>query len=522
MSYVAPLSKRIAAWLIDNLILLGIVVPLSIVLIGYPPKEDSISLLKASAASSAMIFLPLLYYTLFEGFTSSTPGKRILGIYVLTYKSLEPIDLRRAFIRNLVRIADMFLLYLPALINEDRRRLGDGAGGTIVVHDEVSLRLLTPERFAERLSREEGELSITTATTKAFLEIMRRKVSATPEDKLKLVVRKLCTLSGFEEKDLRAKAKETLGSDDIGSLIAYAMLSRRTSIKGILTRKDLQNILLRASEIAFSEEDRAVLRREALFISGIMKLSEGIRTSKPRIGGFLREVVSRTPDEFRGVAPYFLLATISFVVMTFLSYAFLPESLIRRVTEMLGIRPGINKVNHLLLSLFIIANNIRVALIAIGGGPTVLWPPLLAIANGIIVGGVGVMFKERYLFYLSGLLPHGVLEITAIMSAVAIGMKMGARALFPPRGRRRYGMLEEVALGNLHLAAFALILLCISGFVEGLITPIFIKLFARWGIAPSLIFSLVEGAVLYAYLLLYGARRSPNEDEVQEAADLVR
>ncbi len=516
MSYIAPLSKRIVAWLVDNLIILGITVPLSIALIGYHPRE--ISLLRASVASSTAIFLPLLYYTIFEGLASSTPGKRVMGIYVLTYKSLEPIDLRRAFIRNLVRIADMFLMYLPVLINEDRRRLGDGAGGTVVVHNEVSLRLLTPERFAERISKESEGLSIATATTKAFLEVVRSKALTISEEELKLVIRKLCASSGFAEEDLRAKAKEAFGSDDVGSLIAYIALSRKISIGGILTRRDLQNMLLRASEIAFLEKDRATLRREALLLSRIGKLSEGSHTIKPKIAEFLREVVSRTPDEFRGVIPYFLLAITSFMVITFLSYMFFPESLIKKAVEMLGIRPGVSKMNHLLLSLLIIVNNVRVALIAIGGGPTVVCPPLLAIANGIIVGGVEVMFKGRYLFYLSGLLPHGVLEITAIMSTVAIGMRMGIKTILPPRGKSRYEILEEIALGNLHLAVFALILLCISGFVEGLITPIFIELFAEWGIVPSLAFSLFEGAVLYAYLL-YGMRRSPEKDEIQETTD---
>jgi uncharacterized RDD family membrane protein YckC len=83
--------------------------------------------------------LDWFYHVGFEVFgNGQTPGKRIMGIRVVRSDG-SPVDTGASFLRNLLRFADGFLyLYLIAFItmaaSPGFRRLGDWAGGTLVVY----------------------------------------------------------------------------------------------------------------------------------------------------------------------------------------------------------------------------------------------------------------------------------------------------------------------------------------------------------------------------------------------------
>jgi uncharacterized RDD family membrane protein YckC len=80
-----------------------------------------------------------LYPVLFEmSAAAATPGKRVMGLYVLMANGL-PITPAGCLIRNLLRVIDMLpLLYAFAivaiLLRRDSRRLGDLAAGTVVAY----------------------------------------------------------------------------------------------------------------------------------------------------------------------------------------------------------------------------------------------------------------------------------------------------------------------------------------------------------------------------------------------------
>ena len=78
-----------------------------------------------------------------------SPGKRLVGLRVLR-SSGTPISLSESVIRNLVRLVD----FMPALygvgivtmfIDQNSRRLGDLAAGTLVVHELKSISLASLE-----------------------------------------------------------------------------------------------------------------------------------------------------------------------------------------------------------------------------------------------------------------------------------------------------------------------------------------------------------------------------------------
>jgi uncharacterized RDD family membrane protein YckC len=87
----------------------------------------------------ALFVLNWLYPVIFElTAAAATPGKRIMGLYVLMTSGL-PITPAGCLIRNLLRFVDFLpLLYAFAvvsiLVRHDSRRLGDLAAGTVVAY----------------------------------------------------------------------------------------------------------------------------------------------------------------------------------------------------------------------------------------------------------------------------------------------------------------------------------------------------------------------------------------------------
>ena len=83
------------------------------------------------------------YHVICElAFRGQSLGKRITGIRVIK-SSGAPVDPSSSFLRNLLRFADTFFFFFPiALISitasRGFRRLGDWAGGTLVVYSQTS------------------------------------------------------------------------------------------------------------------------------------------------------------------------------------------------------------------------------------------------------------------------------------------------------------------------------------------------------------------------------------------------
>ncbi|MDY0408887.1 stage II sporulation protein M [Paracerasibacillus soli] len=79
-------------------------------------------------------------------------------------------------------------------------------------------------------------------------------------------------------------------------------------------------------------------------------------------------------------------------------------------------------------------NNIQVAFLAFAGGITfgILTVYVLMI-NGIMVGGLAAFFwhySKTYVFW-AYIVPHGIIELTAIFIAGGAGLLMGYKLLVP-------------------------------------------------------------------------------------------
>jgi len=118
-------------------------------------------------------------------------------------------------------------------------------------------------------------------------------------------------------------------------------------------------------------------------------------------------------------------------------------------------------------------NNIQVGLLAFGAGVLGGLPTLYVLAfNGLNVGvaaGVITAYGRPDIFWTS-ILPHGLLELSAIIASGAAGMRLGWALLVPGDRRRSEALGEEgqraavVMLGL--ILAFA-----VAALIEGFVTP---------------------------------------------------
>jgi uncharacterized RDD family membrane protein YckC len=142
---VAGLGSRFLAWLID-ITLLGLFMFVGAVF--WSPLEQGRPGLGQALTFVWEFVLLWGYFLLFEWlWHGQTPGKRLLGIRVISLEGTAASFLALA-VRNVLRVVDglpiPFLFYglgfAAAACNRENRRLGDLAGGTLVVHVERRAR----------------------------------------------------------------------------------------------------------------------------------------------------------------------------------------------------------------------------------------------------------------------------------------------------------------------------------------------------------------------------------------------
>ncbi|MGJ6966347.1 stage II sporulation protein M [Streptosporangium sp. G11] len=144
--------------------------------------------------------------------------------------------------------------------------------------------------------------------------------------------------------------------------------------------------------------------------------------------------------------------------------------------------------------------------------PYVLWENALNVAVS-----AGLMASRGKLDIFFGLItPHGLLELTAVFLAAAVGMRLGWTVV-DPGPRRRTEVLAEQGRAVMSVALGLVVVLLVSGMIEGLVTPSGLPTWARIGIG------VVAEAAFLAYVIFFG-RRAVAEGEsgdVERAPDLA-
>ena len=148
-------------------------------------------------------------------------------------------------------------------------------------------------------------------------------------------------------------------------------------------------------------------------------------------------------------------------------------------------------------------------------GIPIPWVLFQNAANIGVVGGL--MAHAGKTDVLLGLLtPHGLLELTAVFLAGAVGMRLGWTVISPgdrPRGQA----LAEQGRAVVSVAVGLAAVLLVAGLIEALVTPSPLPTFVRIGIGVA-----AEAAFL-AYIVYFGRRASlaGETGDLEDAPDVV-
>lgn len=132
-------DRRFEALLVDGL-LVGVVVALLGYTGGVVLVDGALGGWIGAIVALQFAALPalLLYQSAFEGYYGMTVGKYLRGIVVVQADG-SPITWRAAVVRNVLRPIDSLpVFYLVGIVaayaTDDHQRVGDVAGGTVVVY----------------------------------------------------------------------------------------------------------------------------------------------------------------------------------------------------------------------------------------------------------------------------------------------------------------------------------------------------------------------------------------------------
>ncbi|MER2135100.1 MAG: stage II sporulation protein M [Arthrobacter sp.] len=146
-------------------------------------------------------------------------------------------------------------------------------------------------------------------------------------------------------------------------------------------------------------------------------------------------------------------------------------------------------------------NNAWIALQAVAFGVTGIWGPYILYQNAVGIGtaaGTMASFGELDTFFIF-ILPHGFMELTAIFIAAAAGLQI-FWALVAPGPRTRIAALAQEGRSLMTVALGLVVVLFISGLVEGFVTPSSLPDWLRITIGALVL------AAYWAYTLILGRR----------------
>lgn len=156
-----------------------------------------------------------------------------------------------------------------------------------------------------------------------------------------------------------------------------------------------------------------------------------------------------------------------------------PE-LLQALAELLRGQPGLLPRQPVLELRFleflglVLLNNSSKCLAAILLGPAFgLFPLILGVVNGFILGVLSVLVSKAYgpWFFLAAVAPHGVFEVPAMVLSVALGLRAGWALVKKLRGKE-VSLRREVKRGLKFYLRVILPLIVFAAFIETFLTPI--------------------------------------------------
>jgi uncharacterized membrane protein SpoIIM required for sporulation/uncharacterized RDD family membrane protein YckC len=499
------------------------------------------------------------YYVFYEGFRDGqTPGKKAMRIRVVQDGGY-PVGFRAAAVRNLLRVIDIQPLGswgvagLSMMLHPRTKRLGDIAAGTVVVRDRTG-QPIPEERPADpgaaslgppRLADPEFAALSMYVQRRAGLEyavrtqvagtLMQRLVGRFQDDPRRGQMPADAFLGAVYEEEA-ARRQASGGGGRAGSAQATALFRRQ---KPLWDEYDRMLAEARRGGLAAMGERRvsrfAALYREvaadlarARTYGGSPELlfmleravgaghnllyrapTAGWRALRNWIaGGFPALVRLRWRPILAAATLLYLPALLTFAAVRadpLAGRTMLPSVLMQRAEEAQERQAhGKGYVDSDeaggMMATFLMTHNIQVTFLAFAGGILAgLGTAWVLIVNGVQLGGVAAVFANynANLQLWSFILPHGVVELTAICIAGGAGLWLGSAFLLPGRITRREALVVR-GREAVSLIGGTAAMLVVAGTIEGLISP------SDLPREVKLSFAALVALLLVAYLALAG------------------
>jgi len=469
------------------------------------------------------------YFFCFEAFSDGrTPGKRLLGLRAVMDGG-HALTLEAAAIRNLIRPLDLLgggiVGGLAILLTTRLQRLGDLAAGTVVVRElpsefpvigdaidvggEPRLDAATFGMLETWTDRRDGLAADARRDLAARLAARIRAIlpsdaasaqalAASSDEALLQTVyddertRRLASRLGGVEA--RPAAQRLLRSkrERWEAFRALALRARRrglasldeAAVAGFAARyRELTADLARARTYGASPQTLFALERVVGIGHNVL-----YRPARRSLDAARSWLVAGFPTLVRRRWPAMAVATALFVlpaVVTFglvhadptLEDRLLPTEMLVRADEAPARKAAakgyIDMVGGGISSSFLMTHNMGVAFNTFAGGILAgAGSALLLVANGLFLGAVLAAYASRGVLDLIGVfvLPHGVVELPALVIAGGAGLWMGSALLLPGRLTRRAALAER-APEAVSLIAGVMLLLTVAGLIEGYVSP---------------------------------------------------
>jgi uncharacterized membrane protein SpoIIM required for sporulation/uncharacterized RDD family membrane protein YckC len=504
------------------------------------------------------------YFVLYEGLRDGqTPGKRRMGIRVVQDGGY-PVTLQGAAVRNLLRLIDVqpapscMVGGAVMTLHPQTKRLGDLAAGTVVVRDRSGQRI--PEEAAAAPAAALGPPRLGDPEFAALSMFVERRGDLAPEVRGQLAR----TLVSRMERSLADDPRRTrMTSDDLLVRVHGEEAARRQASGGSgragsaqatsLVRRqrpewdEYERLLADAQGGGLRRLDEGTVSRFAALYRGVAADLARARTyggspellySLERSVGAGHNLLYRAParswQRFREWAGSgfpalvrrlwkpILLASLLFYGPGVVSYAYVrgdpararelvPAEMMARAEEAAAKEArgeGYVEMPELMMPAMatqIISNNVQVSFLAFVGGILAgLGTVAVLVFNGVHLGSVAAVFANhgQSLHLWTFVLPHGIIELTAICIAGGAGLWLGSAVLVPGRVTRKEALVTRGREAVSLIGGTALLLL-IAGTIEGFVSP------SALPRAAKLAFAALVAVVLVAYLATAG-REGPH------------
>ena len=256
------------------------------------------------------------------------------------------------------------------------------------------------------------------------------------------------------------------------------------------------------SDLAFARSQGAS-ERLILFLNDLAGRAHGAlyASESARFSGVAAFLLNGFPALFRSTFKYTLVAAFLFfagwAVAAYILYA-IPDAwnalIPEPVREMMQHSPsaGSNPSRSIFigrdpaeLSGFIMTNNIKEGMKAFAGGVTFgIYSVWILLKNGIVIGAIItiVIRLTGGSLLLPLLLPHGIIELTAVFVCGGAGLMIGS-AMIAPGNLRRTDSVRIASSQALRLFIGTLPLFVIAALIEGFVTPAAIPNIAKLAFA---------------------------------------